>query len=421
MQKLYASLKEDISQEGLVLASAWVIGEYGDALLRGGQYEEEELVKEIKESDVVDLFTTILNSSYASQSVKEYIVTSAVKLTTRMRDPEQIDRLRRLLLNHTTDLDVEIQQRSIEYGNLFGYDQIRRGVLERMPPPEIREEQRVLGEATSKTKKQSRLQSKKIKPSKVTEQDMLLDLMGGTDMSVSNVSSTINGSQNNADLLADILGGGSSITSAPPQTMSPTPQRPQSNVNSIMDLFDGPSNTNDLASTSSSQPQPSGLSNISTRPSADLFGDEPPTGAPPPAPEAAMGAVSTAAFHSVYNKNELQITFQVQRNPAAVQIMARFKNTSNINTLTGLSLQAAVPKSQKLQLQAISATELNGGAEATQLMRVVSVNGVSSVLSVLGVRSASMGTDDVACLATPGKVTLEVEDQLFDGPDGTDQ
>ena len=46
-QKLYASLKEDITQEGLTVAAVWCIGEYGDQLLKGGNYEEEELVKEV--------------------------------------------------------------------------------------------------------------------------------------------------------------------------------------------------------------------------------------------------------------------------------------------------------------------------------------------------------------------------------------
>lgn len=44
VQKLYAALRSDITQEGLTLAGAWVLGEYGRNLLEGGQYEEEELV-----------------------------------------------------------------------------------------------------------------------------------------------------------------------------------------------------------------------------------------------------------------------------------------------------------------------------------------------------------------------------------------
>ncbi|KAK5149961.1 hypothetical protein LTR04_006921 [Oleoguttula sp. CCFEE 6159] len=367
VQKLYASLKDDITQQGLTLAGAWVIGEYGDALLRGGQYEEEELVKEVKESDVVDLFTTILNSSYAAQTVTEYIITSAMKLTTRMSDPAQIDRLRRLLISNQANLDIEIQQRAVEYGNLFGYDQIRRGVLEKMPAPEIREEQRVLGEATKK--RQSKVISKK-KPSQVSEQDMLLDLMGGSDMPATDMSSTINGSQNNADLLADILGSGTSISSAPDQTTSPPPTQ-RSNLNSIMDLFDtaGPAST----SQPSTQLQPPASASASA--SADLLGglsSQPQQAAP------AQSSAASSPGHTAFSKNDLLITFQLQRPAAgagAVQVLARFRNTSNGARLSGVSLQAAVPKSQKLQLQAISSAEIEAGGEATQHMRVVGVGG----------------------------------------------
>ncbi|KAF2502574.1 Adaptor protein complex AP-1 gamma subunit [Lophium mytilinum] len=350
VQKLYAALKDDITQDGLTLAGSWVIGEYGDALLRGGQYEEEELVKEVKEHDLVDLFETILNSSYAGQIVTEYIITAAMKLTTRMTDAAQIERLRRLLLRNQTNLDVEIQQRSVEYVNLFGYDQVRRGVLEKMPAPEIREEQRVLGEATKK--RHSKVAKKK--PSQITGEDMLLDLMGGSDMP-SELNAPTNGSQNNADLLADILGG-SSLSSPGGQTTS---QPPKSNVSSIMDLFDTPSTTT---------PQPTMQQPPSSN--VDLFSSmstPPPQASPPP--------VSGPPAHPAYNKNDLQITFQLQRNATAVQVLARFRNTGAFDHLGGVSLQAAVPKSQKLQLQPISQAELDGGQEATQQMRVTAVNG----------------------------------------------
>lgn len=351
VQKLYAGLKDDITQEGLTLAATWVIGEYGDSLLRGGQYEEEELVKPVHESEIVDLFTTILNSSYATQIVIEYIVTSAMKLTARLSEPAQIDRIRRLLSQRTADLNIEIQQRAVEYGNLFSYDEIRRGVLERMPPPEIREEQRVLGEATPKQKKAA-LKAKK--PSKQTEHDMLLDLMGGSDVPAVDMSATMNGNQNNADLLADILGGGTSASTAPAQP-------PASNNNaSIMDLFsNGPTN-----GATSLAPQPSS--------SNDILG-----GLSSPSTQA------TAQAHTAYNKNSLVLTLSVQRNAGQAQILGRFRNESNFDQFTGVGLQAAVPKSQKLQLQGISKAELDGGEEATQGMRVVSVSGVSSQPQVI--------------------------------------
>ncbi|KAF2160492.1 hypothetical protein M409DRAFT_70452 [Zasmidium cellare ATCC 36951] len=355
-QKLYAALKDDISQEGLNLAGAWVIGEYGDALLQGGSYEEEELVKEVKESEIVDLFTTILNSSYSGQSVTEYIITAAMKLTTRLREPAQVDRLRRLLLSRQADLDVEIQQRAVEYGNLFGYDTVRQGVLEHMPPPEIREEQRVLGEATKK--RHSKLPAKK-KPSQITEQDMLLDLMGGdSGMSTTDTSTTINGSQNNnADLLAEILGGNDTVSSPVQQTSYSGMNgqtKPQSNMDSIMDLFGS---------------QPSGQSPAAQSPqqssaaSNDILGGF--GGSPPPAAQA----------HTAYNKDDLHVTFSLQRNAQAVQVNAKFRNTSNFESFSSVNLQAAVPKTQKLQLQAISSSDLEGGQEATQQMRITSVSG----------------------------------------------
>ncbi|KJX95311.1 ap-1 complex subunit gamma-1 like protein [Zymoseptoria brevis] len=339
-QKLYAALKDDISQEGLNLAGAWVIGEYCDALLRGGTYEEEDLVKEVKESEIVDLFSAILNSSYSGQSVTQYIITAAMKLTTRLQEPAQVDRLRRLLLSRQADLDVEVQQRSVEYGNLFGYDEVRRGVLERMPAPEIREEQRVLGEATKK--RHSKPPAKK-KPSQITESDMLLDLMGGdSDMPSASGNATNGGLNNNADLLNDIMGGGFSSAQQPASRQA---QPQQSNMDSIMDLFGG----------QPSAPQSSGAQSSSN----DILG----------------GSQPQQQVHTAYNKNDLLLTFTVQRNAQAVQVTAHFRNTNDFSALRSVNLQAAVPKTQKLQLQAISSSELEGGQEATQQMRVTSVQG----------------------------------------------
>jgi len=354
VRKLYAGLKDDITQEGLTLAGTWVIGEYGDALLRGGQYEEEDLVQEVIESDIVDLFTTVLNSAYSTQIVTEYIITSAMKLTTRLKDPSQVDRIRRLLSNRTSDLSIEIQQRAVEYVNLFAYDDIRRGVLERMPPPEIREEQRVLGEATPKQKKAAATAKAK-KPAKNTEQDMLLDLMGGSDSPAADLSATVNGTQNNADLLADILGGGPSIPSQPSQP---------SNSKSMMDLFS--SQTSPTNGISSPPPQQT------TSGSNDLL-----SSLSSPSPQTASQS-QNAQTHTVYQKNDMHLSLQVQRNAGVAQILARFRNTSDFSRFGGVGLQAAVPKSQKLQLNAVSKAELEGGEEATQGMRVSAVQGVSS-------------------------------------------
>lgn len=339
VQKLYAALKKDITQESLTLVGAWCIGEYGDALLQGGQYEEEELVQEVKEYEIIDLFSSILNSSYATQIATEYIITSLMKLTTRLSDPAQTERIRRILQNNSASLDIEIQQRAVEYGNLFGYDAIRRGVLEKMPPPQIKEESRVLGEAA---KKPTKVANRKSKVVKSAEQDLLFDLMGDGS-GAPDVSGTLNGSQNNSDLLADILSGS---TTAP--TTSPPPS--QSNVSSIMDLFD---------TSPPAQPK-SGA----TPASNDLFSS---MSTPPPA----QAPAATIPTHPCYSKNDLDILLQLQRNAEGiVQVMARFTNNSMHQSLSNVSLQAAVPKTQKLQLNAMSNSQLGPGTEATQSMRI---------------------------------------------------
>jgi AP-1 complex subunit gamma-1 len=343
VQKLYTNLKRDITQESLTQAGAWCIGEFADALLKGGQYEEEELVKEVKESEIVDLFSLILNSSYGTQVSTEYIVTALMKLTTRFSDAAQIERIRRILQSHQTSLDVEVQQRAVEYGNLFSYDQIRRGVLEKMPPPQIKEESRVLGPAPTKKAKAANRKSRVIKP---TEQDLLDIVDNPVSMSPAPNSTT------NTDLLADILGG--DPTSPPPGVASP---QQSSNVSSIMDLFgSGPA-----PSTTSPAPQSSGLDMLAGMSS------------PPPM---SQSPAQTPAGVPCYNANDLNVTFQIQRNAEGIiQATARFQNTGS-GTLSNVGLQAAVPKTQKLQLQSISSSDLGPGAEATQIMRVSGCKGV---------------------------------------------
>lgn len=344
VQKLYTNLKKDITQESLTQAGAWCVGEFADALLKGGQYEEEELVHDVKESEIVDLFAMVLNSSYATQVATEYIITALMKLTTRISDAAQVERIRRILQAHQTSLDVEVQQRAVEYGNLFSFDQIRRGVLEKMPPPQIKESSRVLGSAPTKKSKTTNRKSKVIKP---TEQD-LLDLMDAP------TPASVGGSQaSNSDLLADILGGSSS---GPASTASPPPNS-QGNMSSIMDLFGS------TGASSPAVPSPAGV---------DLIGS-----GVAQSQEQQHTQAQTNAGHHCYNSNDLNITIQTQRNAEGIiQAIARFQNTSGSATLSNVGLQAAVPKTQKLQLLSISSTNLGPGEDATQMMRVSGCTGV---------------------------------------------
>lgn len=44
-----------------------------------------------------------------------------------------------MLAGFSTSIEVEIQQRAVEFTNLFQYDDIRPAVLERMPVMQIKE------------------------------------------------------------------------------------------------------------------------------------------------------------------------------------------------------------------------------------------------------------------------------------------
>ncbi|PHH68345.1 hypothetical protein CDD82_624 [Ophiocordyceps australis] len=340
VQKLFVNLRKDITQESLTQAGAWCVGEYADVLLRSGQYEEEgELSAQVKESEIVDLLVLILNSNYATQVSTEYIVTALMKLTTRLNDASQVERVRRVLQNHQTSLDVEVQQRAVEYSNLFSFDEIRRGVLEKMPPPQIKEESRVLGPAPSKKTKMANRKSRIVKP---TEQD-LLDIMDTPASAPRDVSQT-----SNSDLLADILGAGTSESKS--NTASPPAPQQRATKSSTMDLLGAGLGQPTSAVTSSelSVLGPSG------------------TGVSLPQP----------AWLPCYDCNDVRVSLQVQRNSEGmIQATARFVNTSATESLHGVGLQAAVPKSQKLQLVGISSSELLPGATATQMMRVSGCKG----------------------------------------------
>ena len=275
-----------------------------------------------------------------------------MKLTTRFRDPSQVDKIRKILASNARDLDTEVQQRAVEYGNLFAYDEIRRGVLEKMPPPQIKEESRVLGEA-AKGKKGGKGHKSKPSMKKNTEEDLLFDLMGGeSDKPVLDLSATIQG-RNNTDLLADILGG-SSISPQPPAGQ----EGGRSGADDIMAMFGGGR-------------APSALQQ-SSAPSQDLFSSPAKQSTPQP-----------SSTHPCYSKNNLEITLQVQRNAeGVVAANARFINTGD-EQLNNVGLQAAVPKTQKLTLSGISSASINAGQQATQGMRVIGVKGVSGAENIL--------------------------------------
>ncbi|KAI8067399.1 adaptin N terminal region-domain-containing protein [Thamnidium elegans] len=377
VQKLFAALKQDISQEGLVLASVWVIGEYGDVLVDSGNFEEEEgVVIEVTDYSVVGLLESILMGPYANQVTREYVMTALMKLSSRLSEGNAQNKIKELLLQHTVSMEVEIQQRAVEYTNLFSYDSIRPAVLERMPIPEART---IIESSPSNNSNARRTSTGGVGPS---DQDLLLDLMGvGTsggdvesvDMmpqSPITTSSPAPPKTSNVDLLADLFGGGDSsspVPSSPARTTTATTTTSTSNHNSLMDLLGGGETIPQQPTSPLANSTNYGLDSLAglgqSLPTSPAMGSPAPASAPAP----------SAQGYEAYTKNGLTIRLLPSRdraNPAIINIQVLFSNNGSQGVISDLQFQAAVPKSQRLQMNAASNTTVRPNTTEKQIMRI---------------------------------------------------
>ncbi|XP_059952418.1 AP-1 complex subunit gamma-like 2 isoform X2 [Mesoplodon densirostris] len=129
VRRLYSALAEDISQQPLVQVATWCIGEYGDLLLEGSCEEIEPLQVE---EEVLALLERVLQSHMSLPATRGYALTALVKLSTRLRGDN--NRIRQVVSIYGSCLDVELQQRAVEYNTLFQkYDHMRAAILEKIP------------------------------------------------------------------------------------------------------------------------------------------------------------------------------------------------------------------------------------------------------------------------------------------------
>ncbi|KAM9091247.1 AP-1 complex subunit gamma-like 2 isoform 1-T1 [Megaptera novaeangliae] len=130
VRRLYSALAEDISQQPLVQVAAWCIGEYGDLLLEGSCEETEPL--QVEEEEVLALLERVLQSHMSLPATRGYALTALMKLSTRLRGDN--NRIRQVVSVYGSCLDVELQQRAVEYNTLFRkYDHMRAAILEKIP------------------------------------------------------------------------------------------------------------------------------------------------------------------------------------------------------------------------------------------------------------------------------------------------
>ncbi|KAF9071338.1 adaptin N terminal region-domain-containing protein [Rhodocollybia butyracea] len=328
--KLYTALTSDISQESLTLAAAWVMGEYSDSVVEGGLVDEEQ-PKPITDKEILDLLLSILDSPYANYLSRQYVLASITKISSRSTTSvAQQDRIVEVLAQYTSTPELELQQRAIEFASLFNLGQLREGVLERMPPPELKAT--VMGVVSE---------------NKPVGSSSGGDLLGSDDISSPITNGPTTGTQQ--DLLADIFGSsGQASSPASTGTASPPPTAPSP-----------------APVSAASPPPPTMSSNPLSAFSLPQSQSPAPTPAAPPA--------SRLTSYTAYEKNTLKITLTPQTSaakPGIVMILARFQ-VSGGAPATGLTFQAAVPKSQQLQMLPMSNPDVAPGTVETQQMRVI--------------------------------------------------
>lgn len=87
----------------------------------------------------MELLVSIIDSPYANHLIKQFVLAAITKISSRRTTTQtEQDRIAELLAEYTTSPELELQQRAVEFASLFNLGEVREGVLERMPPPELK-------------------------------------------------------------------------------------------------------------------------------------------------------------------------------------------------------------------------------------------------------------------------------------------
>lgn len=88
---------------------------------------------------MLDVLVSVLDSPYANYLIRQFVLTAMTKISGRpTTSPSQQKRIIDLLDGYSTSPELEIQQRAVEFENLLQLGELKYGVLERMPPPELK-------------------------------------------------------------------------------------------------------------------------------------------------------------------------------------------------------------------------------------------------------------------------------------------
>ncbi|DBA00985.1 TPA: hypothetical protein N0F65_006246 [Lagenidium giganteum] len=370
--KLCWALHDDASQQSLVHVGIWCIGEYGHLLLREAPASEDTISDKgrVEESAVVDLFRRILRHHVATDVTRAYALNAAVKLTTRFQQPDEINKLNKLIGSFSSSMVLELQQRASEYTTLGQprWSSLRPDVLANIPAVDM-----------------SKVRSRSARMSAAVA-DLMSEDMGSpaADAPVKAFEAPKKAPQQNLLDLDDIFGGGGDSSAPASAPAAPAPAAPAT-VDLLADIFS--------VGSTAPPPAPTTAPTMALDPLADLLGGpvaQPQQqsqqrtssgsellglmdfGAPAPAPAPAVPQFPTVrAYEKGPLSVDLDITKPKKDDLSVTYINATFRNSSSLNVENFVFL-AAFPKYIKLKMEAPSGTIVpaNNAGVVTQMVKI---------------------------------------------------
>ncbi|KAJ3677487.1 hypothetical protein LUZ60_003211 [Juncus effusus] len=372
VRTLYRALISSLEQESLVRVAVWCIGEYGEMLVNNINALEIEEPITVTESDAIDIIETALKRYSDDITTRAMCLVSLLKLSSRF--PPTSQRVKEIVTQHKGNVELELQQRSIEFSSIIQrHSNIKSTLLERMP---------VIDEASYLTKRSagsdakstsSPFEKQTIKiPNGVAKPPAgaapLADLL---DLGSDETPAVGNGSNNAPDFLHDLLG--IDLSSSPPSGGA----APAQSTDILMDLLsigssspvqNGPPPSSAFPSitkstVSDSKPAPAPVLDL-----LDGLSSSFPSNTSPPTEEKKTEIPPITAFQS--GNLKINFTFKKQtEKPQVTTIHATFTNLSS-DTLTNFVFQAAVPKFVQLHLNPASGNSITAGGSVTQSLTV---------------------------------------------------
>jgi len=324
----------------LTQVCCWCIGEYG-AMLRESCLDLD--VGPVSESAVINFYEGIMCSINISVVTKQYALISLTKLSTRF--PDSTESIQQMIDSFGSHVDVDLQQRGVEFGQLFRSQSVLRPqILEPMPPMERNKSLDTVTPAVPRSTSSTALLENGIneqQPTPTESNSTLIDLLGLGDPTDPAITPSYGAGAPANGGITDILGLAPSSTTTP----------------SLLDGLGGL----DLGGPINPVPPSTngGLDNL-------------------------LNGVDTAAFVTptsnvpslvAYEKHGLRVVFTFPTNngvsTTAITLLAH--NLTN-NPIQDFVFQAAVPKSMSLVLAPPSSPTIPAGSSVTQQLEVNNPN-----------------------------------------------